>query len=164
MEEDPFVKYQNAFQPYQDAFQSIVPPQGVQVAQAPAVAVTPDQASLSRYNKFLVDQNINPNTIGTATIDRNTGQMVVPSIAQEQFAVRQNNQANARQGDLIRAARRAHARGETDKFLEYKQSIRELNNERGRGRGDSYEDRLAYFLAMAQRATPPPRPSANGFS
>lgn len=155
MADDPFAKYQNAFQ-------SIVPPQGVQVAQAPAIAVTPDQVALARYNKFLMEPGrmINPNTIGTATIDRDTGRMIVPGAAQEYAAVNRNNRQNKLEGDLRKAARLSWRRGDAEGALDYEAQVSELNNKRGA----SYEDRLAYFLAMAQRATPPPRPSANGFS
>lgn len=149
MADDPFSQYQNAFQ-------SIVPPQGVVVQPSAPIEISPNQVASDKYDRFLIDQGINPNTIGTATIDQSTGQMVVPTIAQEQAAVSANNQANARQGDLIRAANWAAQRGQGDKFLEYKDAIRKMNNQRG---GENYSSRLAYFLAMAN-----PTPTANGFS
>lgn len=148
---DPFAQYANAFQ-------SIIPPEGVPVQPAVPVTISPEEVSLSRYNQFLTDQGINPNTIGTATIDRDTGRMVVPTVAQEYAAVNRNNQENAMEGDLKKAARSAWRHGQTDKALEYETQVRELNN----ARGSSYEDRLRHFLSVG--ASSPPIPSANGFS
>jgi hypothetical protein len=151
MAADPFARYQNAFQ-------SIVPPQGVSVQPTAPVQISPEQVAKARYDSFLMDQRINPNTIGTATIDRDTGQMVVPSIAQEQKAIHYLNQANAAKGDLVRAAHWARKREDADGYLKYKQAVRDADNVT---RGTSYESKLRYFLAMAQaKATP----SANGFA
>lgn len=153
---DPFAQYANAFQPT-NAFQSIIPPEGT-VSQ-PAT-ISPEGVLLSKYDQFLTDQGINPNTIGGATLDPNTGGMVVPTVAQEYAAVNRNNQENALEGDLRKAARASWRRGDTERALEYEGQVRDMNNARGK----SYEDRLNYFLAMAQAASPPPIPSANGFS
>lgn len=149
---DPFAQYANAFQ-------SIIPPEGVPVQPTAPVTVSPDAIQLSSYNKFLTDQGINPNTIGTATIDRDTGRMIVPSVAQEYAAANESSKKNALEADLRRAAQKAWQRDQTDKAMEYEAQVREMNIDRG----SSYEDRLRYFLDMA-RAAPPTTPSANGFS
>lgn len=150
---DPFAQYANAFQ-------SIIPPDGVPVQPAAPVSISPEGVMLSKYDRFLTDQGISPNTIGGATIDRGTGRMIVPSVAQEYAAVNANNQENALEGNLRKAARASWRRGDTERALEYEGQVRDMNNARGK----SYEDRLNYFLAMARAATPPPIPSANGFS
>lgn len=150
MADDPFARFQNAFQ-------SIVPPQGVSVA--PQIVASADPG-LATYQAHLVRQGIDPNSIGTATINRSTGRMDVPSVVQEYAAVNRNNRQNKLEGDLRKAARLSWRRGDTERALDYETQVSELNN----ARGSSYEDRLAYFLAMAQASTPPPRPSANGFS
>lgn len=152
--DDPFAQYANAFQ-------SIIPPDGVPVQPVAPVSISSDGVLLSNYDKFLTRQGINPNTIGTATLDPGTGRMIVPSVAQEYAAVNANNQENALEGDLRKAARLSWRKGDTDRALEYEGQVRELNNARG---GSSHESRLRYFLNMAQAASPPPIPSANGFS
>lgn len=152
------------FEKYQDAFQSIVPPAGITVQASAPVALSPDQEAQSRYDRFLVDQGINPNTIGTATIDPHTGGLIVPTVAQEYAAINASNQLNAREGDLRRAAHMAWQRGHGDTAMEYKAKARDLNNKRG----GSYESRLAYFLQAAREAAANASyitlPSANGFS
>ena len=151
MADDPFAQYQNAFQ-------SIVPPAGIQVQPTAPVQLSPEQVSQARYDRFLIDRGVNPNTIGTATIDRDTGQMVVPSIAQEQKAIHYLNQANAAKGDLVRAAHWARQNRDADGYLKYKQAVRDTDN---LTRGTNYESKLRYFLELAAANSVP---SANGFT
>lgn len=158
---DPFAQYADAFQPT-SAFQSIIPPDGVPVQPVTPVAISPDGVLLSKYNQFLMEpgRRINPDTIGTAAIDRDTGRMIVPGVAEEYAAANRNNRENALEGDLRKAARSAWRRGQTDDALRYEGQVREMNADRG----SSYESRLRYFLNMARATSPPPTPSANGFS
>ena len=149
MADDPFAQYKNAFQ-------SIAPPAGVQVQPTAPVQLSPEQVSQARYDRFLADQGVLPNTIGTATIDRDTGQMIVPSIAQEQAAVSAVNQRNAQKGDLLRAAHWARQNRDADGYIKYKQASRDMDNRVGK----SYESKLRYFLDLARANSVP---SANGF-
>lgn len=149
---DPFAKYENAFQ-------SIIPPEGTvaPVQNTGQVAIDP---GLSRYNRFLIDQGVNPNTIGTALMDRDTGQMIVPTIAQEYRAINMNNQANAAHAKLLRAQHMAwQDRRPADALANYVRA-QDLNAKRGES---DYISRLQYFLEPILRANLPP-PSANGFA
>jgi hypothetical protein len=80
-----------AMQQYRDA-----------IAAKNAPAQAPDSAE--RYNKFLVRRGINPNTIGTATLNDQGGLDVVSPI-QEEAAMRTRDQANQLASTLNRARR-----------------------------------------------------------
>lgn len=149
-----------AYDPFEKKYQTVPvsPPAAVDVT--PVSSLDPE---LQRYNQFLISQNINPNTIGTAVIDPNGG-LIVPTVAQEYAAISANHQANSVENKLIRNANIASQRGQTDTAMGYKTQLRDLNNERG----SSYESRLAWFLNEARRAAATADyiklPSANGFS
>lgn len=149
-----------AYDPFEKKYQTVTvsPPAAIDVAPVSS------DPGLQRYNQFLISSGIDPNTIGTAVMDPNTGGLIVPTIAEEYSAISANHQANAHESELVREADEAFQRGQGDKALGYKKQLRDLNNERG----SSYESRLAWFLNEARRAAATASsialPSANGFS
>lgn len=92
-------------------------------------------------------------------MDRNTGEMIVPTIAQEYRAINMNNEANAAHAKLLRASHMAwQGRRPADALANYGRA-QDLNAKRG---GD-YVSRLQHFLEPILREINLP-PSANGFA
>lgn len=131
-EGDPFRKWGSAFSSinmpeYAGGIQEITPD------QARAVASETGDPRLDAYRNFLRDQFIDPDTIGNAVIDRQTGRMNVPTARQEELAMRLKDRDNAREGDFIRAGA--------------KQAAREFNEQRGNAINPaSFEGRFRYYL------------------
>lgn len=132
-------------------------------AVAPEVLTTGDPG-MDRYNAFLRDQFISPDTIGGAYMDPTSNKMIVPSMRQQEKAMQANNAANAYIGDLLEVAdyyqpkvTRGGDKGQPVVAADAMNKVRELNLKRG----SSYEDRMKYYMNQMYPATKIP---SNGFS
>lgn len=121
-----------------------------------------------RYNAFLVQQGIDPDTIGGSRLTGGSRDRTLnsPTLAQQQLAVNQGNAVNAAEGRARIAARRALLRGDGGLWADTMNSIQE-NNRQIPGGGRSSEENRNYWMERILGALPYRRDfwgmSSNGF-
>lgn len=152
------------------------PPAAIDVpveAVAQEVLTTGDPQR-DRYNAFLRDQFISPSSFGAGYADPSymdesgqlhLGKIKIPTVKQQEKAMRANNAANALEGDLLEVAdyyrpkvtRGGGTQGNPEITANAMQKVRELNLKRG----SSYEERMQYYMNDMYPALKIP---SNGFS
>lgn len=138
--EDPFEKYGRAFSSLGAI--SDLPPPPVDVQPPPQAQNAAENADLARYRNFLLDQFIDPDTIGGAIMDRNSGRMIVPTIKQQEMAMKLKDRDNREEGDMMQWIRNAQSRGDNATATAISNRVRAGNMERG----PSFEERYNYYL------------------
>lgn len=124
-------------------------------------------ASRDRYNAFLEESGINPNTIGGSRLTGSMGERTLqnPSLAQQQSAVDAANYTNAQEGRARIAARRAFQRGDGGMWADIMGGVNQANQYRGGGR--SAEQQRSYWMDRILGAMPYRREfwgmNSNGF-
>lgn len=112
---------------------------------APVAPAGPDL--LDKYRRFLYEGGINPDTIGGATINRQTGKMEVPRLAQQNAAVSAKDMAAAQDSRLRNAAYAMQKRDPGGAA-----ALLNLASQQGAQYGPSYESKINFWQRVLQNA------------